>query len=87
MKQVNLRDANQGFSKLVRDVEEKRERVLVLRNGKPAVMIVPPGEERAVRKVTPEQKRALRSFLKAVRSKPGNSEGEARWTRDELHEG
>jgi antitoxin (DNA-binding transcriptional repressor) of toxin-antitoxin stability system len=86
MKQINLRDANQGFSRLVRTVEETRERVLVLRNGKPAVMIVPPGEERAPRKLTQEQKRAVRAFLKAARGKPGSSEGERRWTRDELHE-
>ncbi len=86
MKQLNLREANQGFSRLVREVEKTGERVLVLRNGKPAVEIVPSGENRAVRRRTPAQERAIRAFLKSARTKPGNSSGERRWTRDELHE-
>ncbi len=85
MKQLNLREANQGFSRLVREVEETGERVLVLRNGKPAVEIVPSGEKRAMRKRAPEQERAIRAFLKSARTKPGDSSGEDRWTRDELH--
>jgi prevent-host-death family protein len=86
MKQLNLREANQEFSRLVRKVEETGERVLVLRNGKPAVEIVPSGEQRAVRKRTPAQERAVRAFLKAARARPGDSSGRRRWTRDELHE-
>ncbi len=86
MKQVNLREANQEFSRLVRKIEETGERVLVLRNGKPAVEIVPSGEKRAVRGRTPAQQRAIRAFLRSARAKPGNSSGQRRWTRDELHE-
>lgn len=86
MKQLNLREANQGFSRLVRQIERTGERVLVLRNGKPAVEIIPSGENRAVRRRTPAQERALRAFLKSARAKPGNSTGQRRWTRDELHE-
>ncbi len=37
MKQMNLREANRAFSRLVREIEETGESVLVLRNGKPAV--------------------------------------------------
>jgi prevent-host-death family protein len=85
MKQLNLREANQGFSRLVREVEETGERVLVLRNGKPVVEIVPSGERRAIRRRTPAQERAIRAFLKSARGRPGSSSG-ARWTRDELHE-
>jgi len=86
MKQINLREANQEFSRLVREIERTGERVLVLRNGKPAVEIVPSAERRAVRSRTPEQERAIRAFLKLARSKPGDSSGDRRWTRDELHE-
>lgn len=86
MKQLNLREANQGFSRLVRQIEKTGERVLVLRNGKPAVEIVPSGEIHAVRRRTPAQERALRAFLKSARAKPGSSTGQRRWTRDELHE-
>ena len=86
MKQINLRDANQEFSRLVREIEQTGERVLVLRNGKPAVEIVPAAERGAVRSRTPEQERAIRAFLKLARAKPGDSSTDHRWTRDELHE-
>jgi prevent-host-death family protein len=86
MKQLNLREANQEFSRLVREIERTGERVLVLRNGKPAVEIVPAGERRAVHRRSPEQERAIRSFLESARTSPGDSSGERRWTRDELHE-
>ena len=59
MKQLNLREANQGFSRLVREIERTGERVVVLRNGKPAVEIIPSGERRAVQRRTPEQERAI----------------------------
>src|SRR5215469_11551415 len=72
MKQVTLREANQQFSKLVREVEQTGERVLVLRNGRPAVEIGPTAK-RAVRKLTDEQRRAVDAFLKAARTRPGNS--------------
>jgi len=86
MKQRNLREANQEFSRLVREIEQTGERVLVLRNGKPAVEIIPSVEKRAVRRRTPAQQRAVRAFLKSARTKPGNSSGQRRWTRDGLHE-
>jgi len=86
MRQLNLREANQEFSRLVRKIEQTGERVLVLRNGKPAVEIVPSGETHAVRSRTPAQKRAVAAFLKSARTKPGSSSGRRRWTRDELHE-
>ncbi|HLY05706.1 MAG TPA: type II toxin-antitoxin system Phd/YefM family antitoxin [Rhizomicrobium sp.] len=85
MKQVTLREANQQFSKLVREVEETGERVLVLRNGRPAVEIAPTAK-RSRRKLTGERQAALEAFLKAARARPGNSKGARRWTRDELHE-
>ena len=86
MKQRNLREANQEFSRLVREIERTGERVLVLRNGKPAVEIVPSGEKRAVRRRTPAQRRAVAAFLRSARTRPGASSGKRRFTRDELHE-
>lgn len=86
MKQINLREANQEFSRLVREIEQTGERVLVLRNGTPAVEIVPAADRRAVHSRTAEQERAIRAFLELARTKPGDSSGECRWTRDELHE-
>jgi len=86
MKQLNLRAANQEFSRLVREIEETGERVLVLRNGQPAVEIVPSARKRAVRRRTPAQERAVAAFLRSARTRPGNSSGRRRWTRDELHE-
>jgi prevent-host-death family protein len=85
MKQVTLREANQQFSKLVREVEETGQRVLVLRNGRPAVEIAPTAR-RALRKLTAEQQAAVDAFLKAARTRPGNSKGVKSWTRDDLHE-
>ncbi|MBV9043533.1 MAG: type II toxin-antitoxin system Phd/YefM family antitoxin [Alphaproteobacteria bacterium] len=41
MKKMNLRDANQQFSKLAREVEETGQTILVLRNGKPALKLAP----------------------------------------------
>ncbi|HEX4081272.1 MAG TPA: type II toxin-antitoxin system Phd/YefM family antitoxin [Rhizomicrobium sp.] len=86
MKQITLREANQQFSRLAREVEETGERVIVLRNGKPAVEIVPTAEKRARRTLSPKQRSALAAFLDAARRRPGNSKGERRWTRDDLHE-
>jgi antitoxin (DNA-binding transcriptional repressor) of toxin-antitoxin stability system len=86
VKQLNLREANQGFSRLVREIELTGERVLVLRNGKPAVEIVPSRERGAAPRRTPEQARAIRAFLKSARTRPGHSSSERRWTRGELHE-
>lgn len=86
MKQITLREANQAFSRIVREVEASGEGVLVLRNGKPAVEIVPTRAARPARQLTREQKAALAAFLRGAQRKPGDSTGEPRWTRDSLHE-
>lgn len=85
MKQVTLREANQQFSRLVREGEATGERVLVLRNGKPAVEIAPTGATRARRRLTGEQQAAIAAFLDAAIKRPGNSKGTRRWSREELH--
>ena len=86
MKQVTLREANQQFSRLVREVEETGEHVIVLRNGKPAVEIAPTSARKALRRLTREQELAFEGFMEAARNRPGHSKGERRWSRDELHE-
>ncbi|HWE07194.1 MAG TPA: type II toxin-antitoxin system Phd/YefM family antitoxin [Rhizomicrobium sp.] len=86
MKQVTLREANQQFSRLVREVEETGERVLVLRDGKPAVEIAPTAARRAMRKLTREQETAFGAFVDSAVKRPGSSKGARRWSRDELHE-
>lgn len=85
MKKINLRDANQQFSRLVREVEEKGETIVVLRNGVPAAEIGPVRERTGVRRLNTRQLQAIQNFLKAARSNPGSSEGQPRWTRDDLH--
>jgi prevent-host-death family protein len=85
MKEISLREANQQFSRIVREVEESGEAVRVLRNGKPAVDILPAGTKRARRVLTPDQKAAFEALMKSARESQGNSEGR-RWTRDELYE-
>jgi prevent-host-death family protein len=61
MREVTLRDANQQFSRLVREVEETGETITVLRKGKPAVKIV--AVEAKVHGRTPEQEAALARLI------------------------
>ena len=61
MKTMNLRDANQQFSKLVREVEGSGETIVVLRNGKPVVKITAVVPKPLPR--TPEQEAALARLL------------------------
>ena len=58
---VNLRDANQRFSELVRRVEATGEGYLVLRHGRPVARLLP--AEDAPRRLTPEQEAALARLL------------------------
>jgi antitoxin (DNA-binding transcriptional repressor) of toxin-antitoxin stability system len=60
-KTINLRDANQQFSKLVREVQESGREYVVLRNGKPVMKMSPMPE--TPRKLTPEQEEALARLL------------------------
>jgi len=80
---MSLRDANRQFSKLVREGAEAGEEIVVLRNGKAAVKIVPvqqPGK----RTLTPAREAALKSFLDLARASTAKSDGP--WTREELYE-
>src|SRR3954449_864661 len=58
---INLRDANQQFSELVRRVEATGKGYLVLRHGKPVARLLPASETPP--RLTPEQKGALARLL------------------------
>src|SRR3954469_11464671 len=58
---INLRDANQQFSELVRRVEATGEGYLVLRHGRPVARLLPASE--TPRRLTPEQEGALARLL------------------------
>jgi antitoxin (DNA-binding transcriptional repressor) of toxin-antitoxin stability system len=84
MKTLNLRDANQQFSKLVREIEATGEGVLVLRDGKPAICMLPAEEKR--RRPTIARLRAIERLTESLKN-PGQSAPDApHLTRDQLHE-
>jgi prevent-host-death family protein len=79
---VSAREANQQFSRLLRDVEAGAE-ILVTRRGRPVARIVPaqsPGE----RQLTPEQEAALERTRR--RLEKGWDLGGGKFNRDELYD-
>ncbi|HEY1708004.1 MAG TPA: type II toxin-antitoxin system Phd/YefM family antitoxin [Rhizomicrobium sp.] len=60
---INLRDANQQFSKLVREVEESGREFVILRNGKEAARLSPAKPNTNKRELTPEQEAALARLM------------------------
>ena len=85
MKTLNLRDANQQFSKLVREIEATGEGVLVLRDGKPAIRMMPVEEK--PRRFSAERQKAIEDLLESARNNPGRSDPDLPpMTRDEMHE-
>lgn len=82
-KTISLRDANQRFAQLVREVEEGREPVTVTRRGEPVVRIVPAQEGK--RKLTPAQQRALDALFEEVHKNKWSSGG-WKFNRDELYD-
>jgi prevent-host-death family protein len=84
MRQMTLREANQQFSQLVRNVQETGESVLVLRNGEPAVEIHPPSSRSAKRTLSPQREKAMKRLLETARHSTSKSDAK-RWTRDELY--
>jgi prevent-host-death family protein len=77
---ISLRDANQGFARLVREVESGRE-FLITRNGEPVARLSPVRRER---KLTPEQEEALARTVERMRK--GWPLGIDKFDRDEAHE-
>jgi prevent-host-death family protein len=78
-KTITLRDANQGFSRCIREVEAGEEFVIT-RKGKPVARLVPTGGKRVL---TPEQEAALeRSVGRMAKGWPLNI---GRFDRDEIY--
>lgn len=78
-KTISLREANQGFSRCIREVEAGEEFVIT-RNGNPVARLVP---ARQTRVLTPEQEAAL-ARLKVAMEK-GWPIGAGPLDRDELY--
>ena len=80
---VSLRDANQAFARIVREVEERREAVIVTRRGEPVVKIVPAQDGK--RKLTPAQQRAMTELFASVHKHKLDLSG-WKFNRDEIYE-
>jgi prevent-host-death family protein len=79
---VSAREANQQFSRILRDVEAGAE-IVVTRRGQPVARIVPaqpPGE----RRLTPEQEAAHARSMERLRK--GWDLGGGKFDRDELYD-
>jgi prevent-host-death family protein len=85
MRQMTMREANQQFSQVVREVQETGESVQVLRNGEPAAEIRPASSQSVKRRLSPERKKALKRLLEAAHHSSFKSDGKG-WTREELYE-
>jgi prevent-host-death family protein len=80
-KTISLRDANQSFSRCIREVEAGEEFVIT-RNGEPVARLVPIGGKRIL---TDEQEAALARTLERIATTnwPLNIK---RFNRDEIYE-
>lgn len=87
MKTLNLRDANQQFSKLVREIEATGETVLVLRDGKPAIRMTPAEDQTGRTRFSAERQKAIDDLLESARNNRSQSDPNLPpMTRDEMHE-
>ena len=80
MKTITLREANQTFSRCIREVEAGEE-FTITRNGEPVARLVPVRRERTL---TPEQEAALARALEIM--KEGWEIGAGPLNRDELYD-
>jgi len=80
MKTISARDANQKFSKLLREVAAGRE-VVITRRGKPVARLSPVASARTS---SPERRAAIKRMVK--RMKRGLPLGGLRFKRDELYD-
>jgi prevent-host-death family protein len=79
---VSAREANQQFSRILRDVEAGTE-VVVTRRGRPVARIVPVQASRE-RQLTPEQEAAHARSMARLRK--GWDLGGGKFNRDELYD-
>jgi prevent-host-death family protein len=78
-KTITLREANQAFSRCIREVEAGEE-ITITRNGEPVARLIPVRRERVL---TPEQEVALARALEIM--KEGWEIGAGPLNRDELY--
>jgi prevent-host-death family protein len=81
-KSVSAREANQHFSRILRDVEAGTE-IIVTRRGQPVARIVP-AEASGERRLTPEQEAAHARSMARLRK--GWVLGGDRFSRDDLYD-
>jgi prevent-host-death family protein len=79
---VSAREANQQFSRILRDVEAGAE-IVVTRRGQPVARIVPASPSRE-RRLTPEQEAAHARSMERLRK--GWDLGGGKFDRDELYD-
>jgi prevent-host-death family protein len=79
---VTAREANQQFSRILRDVEAGAE-IVVTRRGRPVARIVP-AQPSGERQLTPEQEAALERTRQ--RLEKGWDLGGGKFNRDELYD-
>jgi prevent-host-death family protein len=81
-KTITLREANQAFSRVVREVEAGEE-FTITRNGEPVARLVPVRRERVL---TPEQEAARARTRARARMEQGWHLGGERFNRDEIYD-
>lgn len=81
MKLISVTEANQSFSRLIRELEESGEGFVILRRGKPVARLIPDTDDRLNDPIW----RAAYDRMMA-RLEQGASLGGLRAGRDELHE-
>ncbi|MBV8778163.1 MAG: type II toxin-antitoxin system prevent-host-death family antitoxin [Alphaproteobacteria bacterium] len=79
-KTISLRDANQRFSRCIREVEAGEDFVIT-RNGRPVARLAPMGPSR---RLTAEQEAARERALEIMRE--GQLLGTERFNRNEIYE-
>jgi prevent-host-death family protein len=78
MRSITAREANQSFSRVLKDAENG-ESIVITRRGQPVAVIAPYGPA-----LSPERERAIERAVKLMRE--GLPIGGRRFTRDEMHE-
>lgn len=78
MRSISAREANQSFSRILREAENG-DSIVVTRRGKPVAVLAPYG-----RPMSPERERAIERAVALMRE--GLPIGGRRFTRDEMHE-
>ncbi len=78
MRSISAREANQSFSRILREAEEGTS-IAITRRGRPVALIVPYGKA-----VSPERGRAIERAVELMRE--GLPIGARGFTRDQMHE-